>query len=371
MEEIAEIVWEALKNGALITCLVITLMLLIEYLYIENKGRYLANLKVSKVKQIALACVLGIIPGCIGGFAAVSLYTHGILCFGALCSAMICSLGDESFAIIGTMPLTYLRLIGTLIIIAIVTGFVVEAARNALAKKKAETPHDSNHGLCSTQYEIHEKETDCVPSIFKGSSYAVLRTPSKERIILLIGIILFIAALFTGILEEHSHESERSGNINIFREQWLNYIFGIVSIFTLLMTATAKEHFIKEHIWSHIIKKHLIMIFLWTFVALIVCKIITVNLDVSRYISDYMPAVILLAALIGLIPESGPHLIFVVLCASGALPFYVLLASSVSQQGHVSLPLLAESKKNWLCAKIICAAIAFTAGMCAMMLSTL
>ena len=62
---------------------------------------------------------------------------------------------------------------------------------------------------------------------------------------------------------------------------------------------------------------------------------------------------ILIAVLVGLIPESGPHLVFVALYASGLVPFSVLLASSISQDGHSSLPLLAETKKGFLKAKLV------------------
>ena len=70
----------------------------------------------------------------------------------------------------------------------------------------------------------------------------------------------------------------------------------------------------------------------------------------------------LMAILIGLIPESGPHLIFITLYASGLIPFSVLLASSISQDGHASLPLLAESKKSFLYAKIVNCAVAAIVG---------
>ena len=62
---------------------------------------------------------------------------------------------------------------------------------------------------------------------------------------------------------------------------------------------------------------------------------------------------ILLAILIGIIPDSGPHLLFVTLFATGTVPFSVLLASSISQDGHASLPLLAESKRSFLKAKVV------------------
>jgi len=76
-------------------------------------------------------------------------------------------------------------------------------------------------------------------------------------------------------------------------------------------------------------------------------------LDMESWISSNIAWMILLAILVGLIPESGPHLLFVTLFAAGTVPFSVLLASSISQDGHASLPLLAESKISFLKAKII------------------
>ena len=71
---------------------------------------------------------------------------------------------------------------------------------------------------------------------------------------------------------------------------------------------------------------------------------------------------ILFAILIGIIPESGPHMLFVTLFATGVVPFSVLLASSISQDGHASLPLLAESKSSFLKAKIINVIVAAIVG---------
>jgi len=91
-------------------------------------------------------------------------------------------------------------------------------------------------------------------------------------------------------------------------------------------------------------------------------------IDIEKWISDNTVLMILLATLVGIIPESGPHLIFVTLFAAGVVPFPVLLASSISQDGHASLPLIAESKKSFAWAKLINCTVAMTAGFAAMLL---
>jgi hypothetical protein len=62
---------------------------------------------------------------------------------------------------------------------------------------------------------------------------------------------------------------------------------------------------------------------------------------------------LLAAALVGILPESGPHLVFVMLFAQGAIPFSVLVASSVVQDGHGMLPLLAESRREFVRVKAV------------------
>jgi hypothetical protein len=90
-------------------------------------------------------------------------------------------------------------------------------------------------------------------------------------------------------------------------------------------------------------------------------------IEIDKWISDNTVLMILLATLIGIIPESGPHMIFVTLFAAGVVPFPVLLASSISQDGHASIPLLAESKKSFAWAKLINCFVALAAGFAAML----
>ncbi len=71
---------------------------------------------------------------------------------------------------------------------------------------------------------------------------------------------------------------------------------------------------------------------------------------------------IVLAVLIGIIPQSGPHIVFITLFLSNIIPFSVLLANSVVQDGHGALPLLAESKKSFVVVKLIKVIIALILG---------
>jgi hypothetical protein len=122
-------------------------------------------------------------------------------------------------------------------------------------------------------------------------------------------------------------------------------------------------HYLKEHIYGHIIKKHLLKTALWTFGALAVVEIGLNFLNLEQFTSEYMILFLLVGALVGLIPESGPHLIFVTLFAQGLIPFSVLLTSSIVQDGHGMLPMLSYSLEDSIKLKAFNFTIGITIGL--------
>ena len=148
----------------------------------------------------------------------------------------------------------------------------------------------------------------------------------------------------------------------------MNIMFAVLSLVVLCVIVWGSDHFVNEHLWHHVVCRHLPRIFAWTFGALIVIGFLTEVFDVAGWISSNTLLMILLATAIGIIPESGPHLIFVTLYATGVVPLPVILASCISQDGHASLPLLAESKRDFLKAKAINCAVALLVGLAAWLL---
>ncbi|MBR6272754.1 MAG: arsenic efflux protein [Bacteroidales bacterium] len=355
MHDFVDLFLDVLRNSFLITGLVITMMLMIEFINIHSGGRLFSKLLKHRFGQVVLGAGLGIIPGCVGGFAAVSMYSHKLLSFGALIAMMIATSGDEAFMMLAMIPKNALILCAALFVVAVLVGWIVD-----LLTKKG-----SKDTYCDEGFQLHDEHHHGNP-VHEKSTLRNLRHASAERIALLLGVVIFIIALAFGLLEhdhEHEHEAvETASHLNIFDEYWINLFFALLSLFVVWFIATANEHVIKEHLWDHVIRKHFLPIFLWTFGALLVIELGLHYLNMESWINSNIPWMILLAVLVGIIPESGPHLLFVTLFASGMVPFSVLLASSISQDGHASLPLLAESKRSFVKAKLINALVAAIAG---------
>ncbi|MBQ3737454.1 MAG: arsenic efflux protein [Bacteroidales bacterium] len=353
MHEFSHLFLDVLRNSVLITGLVIIMMLLLEFVNLNSHGKWFNRLRQQPFGQIVLGAGLGLIPGCMGGFAAVSMFSHKLLTFGALVAMMIASSGDEAFVMLAMIPKQTLLLMGILFVIAVAVGWLVDRFSKPNVKAQQEG--------CEDGYQIHEEDHHDETHKPEKASFRHMRHASAERIALLLGVILFIVALAFGMFE-HGHEEVTHTQLNIFDEYWMNLIFALLSLFVVWFIATAPEHVVKEHLWEHIIRKHFLSIFLWTFGALFVIQVGLHYFDIETLISNNIPWMVLLAVLVGIIPESGPHLLFVTLFATGTVPFSVLLASSISQDGHASLPLLAESKRSFVKAKIVNALVAAVCG---------
>jgi hypothetical protein len=302
--------------------------------------------------QIISAGLLGIIPGCLGSYTAVSMYAHKIFSFPAIITTMIATSGDEAFLMFSLMPDTAILVNVVLFVIAVATGLVLYAfMRNRSFMKLRE-----NH------MQVHDDHDDCICYNIKDIIHQI-RNISFQRIVLISGLVIFIFFLLIGDLG-HSHDFENLLHGNTHHEinndhehssgwNWIKITFLVISTISLFIILTVNDHFIEEHLWRHILKKHFAKIFLWTFGALILLHYINLYLEPAKWLESNHITLILFAVLLGIIPQSGPHFIFVLLFLQGNIPFSILLANSIVQDGHGAIPLLAESRQSFFIMKLV------------------
>lgn len=328
-----------MSQTIMITSFVMVMMLLIEYINVRSRGTWTTRLKKSETGQVLFAATMGLLPGCLGSYAMVSLYTHNMLTLGALVATMIATTGDEAFIMFSMIPGTALKIMLIIFILAVVTGYIM----NLLMKKR------KYYNKEKAQFPIHEEST-----CSRATSKEILqhwKEVSFERAILIAGILVYLFLLIAGKLEHsHLHQDDHHAH---GEWSWIRITFLIVSSIVLFIVAIVPDHFLKEHLWEHIIKKHFLKIFLWTFGALLAIELLLHHYQFESWLDNNMLIVLATALIIGIIPVSGPHLVFVTLFFNQAIPFSVLLANSIVQDGHGSLPLFAESKKSFIHVKLI------------------
>ncbi len=324
-----KMIFEVLKHALMITGFVFVMMLIIEYINVQTKGLWQNDLAKAKWKQYFLAAFLGAIPGCLGAFTAVTLFSHRIISFGAVVTAMIATSGDEAFIMLAMFPQKAILLTAIIFVIGIIAGFITD---KVVSPKHFETTFAHN------KFPLHKEEKcDCFPH---NNPFSNFKKTSIPRILMIIIITIFLLGTI-------------SGEIGPQKWNWIKITIMLTSLIALFIVITVPEHFLEEHLWEHIVKVHIPKIFLWTFGTLLIVNILLQFININDWIASNMFIVLAVALLIGIIPESGPHLVFVTLFASGTIPFSILLASSIVQDGHGMLPMLAESKRGFLAVKTV------------------
>jgi hypothetical protein len=330
-----EVFISTLKQTLMITAFVLFMMVVIEYINVQSRNVWAEKLQKSPFLQIIIAALLGTTPGCMGAFTVVSLYTHRMMGLAGLVAVMIATSGDEAFVMFALFPGKALLLNGIMLAIAIAAGWVV----HLFERKKT---IDEIHG-----FEVHQE--DICRCFDKTIVFPQLKKITFERSLLIFSTFLFTLMIVTGVLGPNEWN-------------WKKFTFLIGALFLLFVFLTVPNHFLKAHLYNHILKKHLLRIFLWTWGAFLVLHFVESNLALSNLLQNNLNSVLLISVLIGIIPESGPHLMIVTLFSQNLLPFSILLANSIVQDGHGMLPLLAESRKDFIKVKIINMAVGLLVG---------
>lgn len=337
----SEFIKDIFSETLIITFIVIMMMMVIEFIHIKTKGKLVSLMDKNPTHQIILSTLLGLTPGCAGVFAVVALYTHNIIGFGALLAACIASFGDEAFFMLSLIPSKAVLIGSILFCLGIICGLLYNYLKPF---QSTNDTHQMEHFVIHDEHE-QKRSKPC----------------SKNRFTLISLIVLFVIGIYTGIIGEHEKGGHGLGGEKV--------MFVIISACTLFMLCFSNRHFIDEHIWDHIIKKHFLKILLWTFGVLTLLHFLMFYIDLNSLNEKNTGKVIMLliALSIGLIPQSGPHLAVVYLFIDGIIPFSTLLANSILQEGHGGIPLIAESTKDFLKLKAVKFIIAILVGIAGIM----
>ncbi|MBR6439466.1 MAG: arsenic efflux protein [Bacteroidales bacterium] len=358
-----------LQQTLIITAFVIGMMIIIEFINVKTGGLWSKKLQASPWVQIMIGALMGVIPGCLGTYTIVSLYIHRVVNFPALIATLIATAGDEAFFMFSLFPGNALKITVIIFVLAIIIGAILQL-----------TMKNKFIGLSEKSFPLHENEPECHHHHHEHTISKNFKNFTFVRALLVAMCVMILGLILSGVINgehqlnllmggqseetvieafqedahleccEHHHE-EGHHHDHEGEADWIRYTLIAMFSAILLIVIVAKEHFLQEHIWEHVIKVHLPKVFLWTLSVILALTIVNYFIDIQGIVTKNPYIVLLIAILIGIIPQSGPHLIFVLLFAQGTIPLSILLASSIVQDGHGALPLLAESQKAFLLSK--------------------
>jgi len=337
------IVLQELLHAAQITGLVFVMMAVVELLSVLTHGRLGSSIEGRPFRQYVLASFLGATPGCAGVYLVDSIYSRGVISLGAVTAALLATAGDEAFLMLAMIPRQALLLIAGLFVIGVVGGWVVDMVLKRLGLSRS-----APCGLV----DLHDEDLPSAPSLHRWLPLRLHLQPLLPRLVVALALLALLGLLATGFTSHHHdfHSAMGEGDHSAAgsTETW---IFAAVALLGLALTLLAPRHWLEEHLWHHLALHHIPRIFAWTAGALVSVQVVLANWDLSPLVVGNGGWVLLGAALLGLIPISGPHLVVLTLFLSGHVPLSVLVANSIVQDGHGLLPLLGISARDAVVAK--------------------
>jgi len=168
-----------------------------------------------------------------------------------------------------------------------------------------------------------------------GDEAFVLLAQSPKTALILMGFTFFLG-IIAGYLADYS---QKIFKFKFNEKCCITHHEGHEHHFSL-------KHFFKEHIWTHIFKKHIPSIFFWLLFSILIIAFLNEHIHLDEVIKDNKWYLLILAALVGILPVSGPNLLFMTMYLEGIAPFSVLLTSSIVQDGHGLLPILGYSLED-------------------------
>jgi hypothetical protein len=323
------------KHALMISFFVFVMMLLVDFIDTASRKQMSDLIKGGQWRQYFLASFLGSTPGCLGAFMNVSLYVHGMISFGAIVGGMIATSGDEAFVMLTQFPGVALALFGLLFVAGILCAWISDKFITRMGVIPCEACLEAHCEHCISSGDEAERIAD----IFRLTNlFENFRFLSFTRFLLLVLIASFLVLVALGIIGPSVWN-------------WKRITFIVLCLGSLYIAIIVSEHYLHDHIWDHIIKRHLFQIFLWSFGALLFVHMGLAYWNLEAFIHAHMLWILVIGAILGIVPESGPHLIFVMMYAQGLIPFSVLFTASFVQDGHGMLPLLSYSIKDSLLIK--------------------
>ncbi len=343
---------QELLHAAQITSLVFVMMAVVELVSVLTHGRLGGLLAGRPHRQYLLASFLGATPGCAGVYLVDSIYSRGAISLGAVTAALVATAGDEAFLMLAMMPREALLLMAGLFLVGIAGGWATDRVLAWLGHAGKEP--------CAL-VDLHEEDLPTAPSLHRWLPLRIHLRPAVPRLVVaavLLALLLLLASGFT----VHHHDLHMAGGDSPHAGAAEGWIFGAVALLGLALTLLAPAHWMEEHLWHHLALHHIPRIFAWTAGALVGVQLLLGRWNLAPLLEGHGAWVLLGAALLGLIPISGPHLVVLTLFLSGHVPLSVLVANSIVQDGHGLLPLLGISVQDALVAKAANLVIGLLAG---------
>ena len=293
---------------------------LLVFVLLEKKNFNLQSyIQKNQQLEIPISAFLGAIPGCGGAIMVMSLFTRGVVSFGAVLAALISTMGDAAFLLLATKPQAALIILPVTFCTGIVSGYLVKPfTKNFLQKK------------INRDFLITELPTN--------------KTSNKFY---LIWFFFLIPGLALGIMNALNIEtSYLVSDIDII--QFISFLLALYCVFLWVLNPLTDIQMasIHENSFRKVVDTTC-FVTVWVIISFVIYELINIStqgaiFESLKYFGPFTP---LMAIIIGFIPGCGPQIMITSMYVSGQLPMSAQIGNSISNDGDALFPAIAISAK--------------------------
>ncbi|MCK4595041.1 arsenic efflux protein, partial [bacterium] len=376
MAEFFEILKAAAVDGFMSVGTWVAVMLLVfGWLEVRTAGGIVRGMRKYRKWQPIFGAVLGVIPGCGGAIFMMPLFVNGTVTFGTVVATLIATMGDSSWVIFSRLPGHALVIHGISFAVGIGAGYLVDAL--GIGKNLVKGRQREAMAVISEQVE---KGKVCLLPGFEHTEPAGMEAALHKRthikpkslfyrithnFFLPVWILFLVGFVFTFLSQMLQIDT---GTINgwfgfpLF--ETLGIIGAVVSLVwmvfakKLLRDDTHEEDEEKAQSFREMLvhnAEDTAFVVVWVTAAYFVFYAFNAwsGVDLSSIVRTAGPLAVIGGAVIGLIPGCGPQIVVTTLFVQGIVPFGVLIANVLSQDGDALFPLLSLHKKSALMVTLV------------------
>jgi hypothetical protein len=364
---------------------VAVMLLVFGWLEVRTAGGIVRGMRRFRRWQPVFGAILGVIPGCGGAIFMMPLFVNGTVTFGTVVATLLATMGDSSWVIFSRLPGHALVIHGISFTVGIGAGYLVDAlgvGKNLLKGREAEamaviTEQAQRGEVCllpgfehtepaGMEAALHSRTHIRPKSLFYRITHGffwpvwglflvgfvftfltqMLQIPAESidgwfgfplfEVLGIAGAVVSLAWMILSkkFIRDDTHEESEEKAQN-FREMLIHNAED--TAFVVVWVAAAYFVFYAFDAWS--------------------------GVDFTALVRAAGPLAVIGGAVIGLIPGCGPQIVVTTLFIQGVVPFSVLIANVLSQDGDALFPLLSLHKKSALAATLVTTVPAIVVGL--------
>jgi len=360
--EIIEIIIESAEEAFLaVGVFVGAVLLLVGLLSYKQSGKLVESLNKTRRIQPIIGALLGLIPGCGGAIFVMPLYLKGTVSFGAVIAALVATMGDAAFVLISSDPKKFLLVSIISFIAAIIVGYIIDflGIDGGFAEKR-----EKKLKSLAIESQVHDKlHHDEIPHVGheNGDEADVLFHHSEEKkhkkrlnkfvhnvAYKIFWAVITIGFVF-GVLElvgVEINEVPIIPNLGMYvgvGGTFLSLVYVFINKKLIKKDEMEEEEHKLDSVKETIIHDSIDVAFVitWVFAAFLVYNLTIYFVGGEEVVQGWLLTAgimtVVVGALVGIIPGSGPQIIFVALFSKGLIPFAALLANALSQDGDARI----------------------------------